>query len=119
METDEFIPSKIDFTSFLLLEDQIVQNLVSEDVNMVIHQLAKGYKLTEDHSLEKPISLFYNQTNSRSKGSKFWEYVKMGNAELQRQLSIHTTTLEYKWVLTPRHTAEPKTFSLTVLGYLY
>ena len=95
METDKFVPSKIDFTSFLLPEDHIVQNSDSEDVNVVIRQLEKGYKLTDDHSLEKPISLFYNQTNSRSKENKFWEYVKMGNAELQCQLSIHKTTLEY------------------------
>ena len=56
METDEFVPSKIDFTSFLLPEDHIVQNSDSEDVNVVIRQLEKGYKLTYDHSLEKPIA---------------------------------------------------------------
>ena len=95
METDEFVPSKIDFTSFSLPEDHIVQNSDSEDINVVIRQMAKEYKLTDDHSLEKPISLFFNQTNSRSKENKFWEYVKMGNTELQRQLSIHKTILEY------------------------
>ena len=59
METDKFVPSKINLASFLLPEDQFVQNSGSEDVNIVICQLAKGFKLTEDHSLEKPMSLFY------------------------------------------------------------
>ena len=61
IRTDEFVPSKIDFTSFSLPEDQIVQNSGSENVNIIICQMAKGYKLTEDHSLEKPISLFYTK----------------------------------------------------------
>ena len=95
METDEFVPSKIDFTSFSLPEDQIVQNSGSEDVNTVLRQLTKWYKLAEDHSFEKPIILFYNQMNSRSKENNFWEYVEMGNKDLQHQLSIHKTTLKY------------------------
>ena len=94
METDEFVPFKFDFTSFSLTEDQSVQSLDSEDVNMVICQLAKGYKLIEVHSVEKPISLFYNQTNCNPKENKFWEYVEMGNTELQRQLSVHKTIME-------------------------